>query len=386
MKVALIRQAIRAGAGGAAGTVLGWARTLLEAGHEVHLISQTIEEADLPPDAVAHRLRSPRGLSLVRAAGFARAVSWFLLRHRGQFDIVHSFDRTLGQDIYRAGDGCHREWLAQRARAESPWKNFCVTVNPLHRYYLSIERKLFATTPLIIANAEQGRQEILRHYGVAPERVRVIYTGVDRDRFRPANRDLFRATVRQEVGAPATSPLVLFVGGGFKRKGLAAMIHAVADLGSEDVWLAVAGRDDPGPYQRQSAERGVADRVVFLGERADVEALYGAADVFCLPTLYDPCSNACLEALASGLPVVTSAANGASEAIVEGANGLVLNDPLDRAAVAQAVRRALDLDPAAVFEVSERMLRPFDWDEHRRAMLACYEEVLAQRNESRVAA
>ncbi len=386
MKVALIRQTIRAGAGGAEGTVLGWARTLLEAGHEVHLIGQTVEEADLPPGAVANRLRSPGGFSLIRAAGFARAVSWFLLKHRERFDIVHSFERTLGQDIYRAGDGCHREWLAQRAKAETPLKNLCIAANPLHRYYLSIERKLFKTTPMIIANAEMGRQEILRHYGVSPERVRVIYTGVDRHRFQPANRERFRARVRRELGVPASSPRVLFVGGGFKRKGLAAAIHAVADLGAVEAWLTVAGRGETGPYQRVAAERGVAGRVAFLGERPDVEALYGAADLFCLPTLYDPCSNACLEALSSGLPVVTSAANGASEAIVDGGNGLVVRDPLDRAEVAQAVERALALEPASVFKVSDRTLGPYDWEEHRRAMLVCYEEVIARRDGRRVAA
>ena len=386
MKVALIRQTIRAGAGGAAVAVLGWANTLQEAGHEVHLIGHTIEEADLPAGAVTHRLRSPGGLSLVRAAGFARAVSWFLMNNRDRFDVVHSFERTLGHDVYRAGDGCHREWLAQRARAETPWKNFCIAANPLHRYYLSIERKIFQTTPIIVANAERGREEIMRHYGVEPERVRVIHTGVDRERFQPDNRERFRALVRKEIGVPPDAPLVLFVGGGFKRKGLAAAIRAVADLGPKEVWLAVAGRGDVGPYRRLASERAVAERVAFLGERRDVEALYGAADVFCLPTLYDPCSNACLEALASGLPVVTSAADGASEAIVEGENGMVLRDPLDRAEVAQALKRALTLERAAVVEVSNRMLRPYDWDHHRRAMLECYEEVLAKRDANRVAA
>ncbi|MEE9196564.1 MAG: glycosyltransferase family 4 protein, partial [bacterium] len=333
-----------------------------------------------------HRLRSPGGLSLVRAAGFARAVSWFLMNNRDRFDVVHSFERTLGQDVYRAGDGCHREWLAQRARAETPWKNFCIAANPLHRYYLSIERKIFQTTPIIVANAERGREEIMRHYGVEPERVRVIHTGVDRERFQPDNRERFRALVRKEIGVPPDAPLVLFVGGGFKRKGLAAAIRAVADLDPKEAWLAVAGRGDVGPYRRLAAERGVAERVAFLGERRDVEALYGAADVFCLPTLYDPCSNACLEALASGLPVVTSAADGASEASVDGDNGMVLRDPLERAEVAQALKRALALERAAVVEVSDRMLRPYDWDHHRRAMLECYEEVLAKRDANRVAA
>lgn len=84
--------------------------------------------------------------------------------------------------------------------------------------------------------------------------------------------------------------------------------------------------------------------------------------------------------------MVTSAADGASEAIVEGENGMVLRDPLERAEVAQTLKRAFALERAAVVEVSDRMLRPYDWDRHRRAMLECYEEVLAKRDANRVAA
>ena len=386
MKVALIRQTIRAGAGGAEGTVIGWARTLMEAGCEVSLVGRDIEEADLPEGARAHRLKSPGGLSLVKAAGFARAVSWFLLKNRERFDVVHSFERTLGQDIYRAGDGCHREWLIQRARAESAWKRFCVSLNPLHLYYLAMERKLFEATPIIIANAEGGRREIMRHYGVEPERVRVVYTGVDRERFRPEVRRRWRDQVRRELEVPDEAPLVLFVGGGFARKGLAGAIRAVARLGSMGACLAVAGRGDAGPYRRLAAELGAAGRVRFLGERRDVEALCGAADLFCLPTLYDPCSNACLEALACGLPVVTSRANGASEAISQGRNGFVVDDPLDEAEVAEAVLKALALEPGAVAEASVQTLKPYDWEVHRRALMACYEEVIARRAGERAAA
>jgi UDP-glucose:(heptosyl)LPS alpha-1,3-glucosyltransferase len=242
-----------------------------------------------------------------------------------------------------------------------------------------MERKIFQTTPLVVANSERGKQEIEHHYQVPKERLRVVHTGVDRERYRPENRGRYRASVRRELEVPLEAPLILFVGGGFKRKGLQTAIRAVAELGPTEAYLAVAGRGDTGPYQKIAAEGSIAERVRFLGQRADVEALYGAADVFCLPTLYDPCSNACLEALASGLPVVTTVANGASEAIAEGRNGLVLSDPLDVAAVANALRAALALEPSVVQEVSRETLHPYNWGLHRQAMLECYEEVLARR-------
>jgi UDP-glucose:(heptosyl)LPS alpha-1,3-glucosyltransferase len=309
-----------------------------------------------------------------------------LLKSKVRFDIVQSFERTVGQDIYRAGDGCHREWLLRRSLAESAFKNFCIAINPLHLYYLSIERKIFDSTPLVVANSEQVKAEIVQHYQVPAERLRVVYTGVDRERFRPENRSLHRERIRKDIGVPAEVPLVLFVGGGFKRKGLAGAVRAVAELDSSAAYLAVAGRGDEDPYRRLAAEKGLAQRVRFLGSRSDVEALYGAADVFCLPTLYDPCSNACLEALASGLPVVTSTANGASEAISEGRNGLVVTDPLDVAALAEALRSALALEPGKVLDASDQTLRPYDWELHRKAMLDCYEEVLAARGKAKAAA
>jgi UDP-glucose:(heptosyl)LPS alpha-1,3-glucosyltransferase len=289
---------------------------------------------------------------------------------------VQSFERTVGQDIYRAGDGCHREWLAQRSLVETPWKNFCIALNPLHLYYLSIERRIFASTPLIVAPAERTKREIMDHYRVAPERIRVVRTGVDRERFHPGLRDLHRDRVRRELGVPAEAPVAVFVGSGFHRKGLAWAIRALARLGSQGAYLLVAGRGEKGPYGRLAVEEGLGERVRLLGPRADVEALYGASDVFLLPTLYDPCSNATLEALASGLAVVTTEANGASEAVVPGRSGIVLRDPFDLEALARAVREALDLDRGELVRCSQEALGPYCWDKHREAMMACYEEVL----------
>lgn len=379
MKVALIRQTIRQAAGGAEEAVLGWARSLLEAGHEVHLIGRDIDEASLPEGAVARKLKSPGGPSLIKAAGFARSVSWFLLKSRDKFDVVQSFERTLGQDVYRAGDGCHREWLDRRSLAETPLKNFFITVNPLHLFYLSMERKIFDTTPLIVANSERGKREIMHHYSVSEERLRVVYTGVDRERFEPENRERYRLGVRKELGVPPETPLALFVGGGFKRKGLATAVRAVGELRSKEVYLAVAGRGESSPYKKIASDKGIAERVLFLGQRSDVEALYGASDVLCLPTLYDPCSNACLEALASGIPVVTTSTNGASEAVTEGRNGFVVEDPLDVPGVVKALGEALELKPEGVLEASRESLRPFDWALHRKAMMECFEEILAKR-------
>ncbi len=94
--------------------------------------------------------------------------------------------------------------------------------------------------------------------------------------------------------------------------------------------LVVAGRGD--------ARKLSSPRVQFLGVVRDLPELYGAADIFLLPTIYDPFSNACLEALAAGLPVITTKANGFSEIIENGRHGTVIHEPQDVAAISDALK------------------------------------------------
>ena len=121
-----------------------------------------------------------------RILGFA--VNARRLVQHGAFDIIFSLERTLRQDAYRAGDGCHREWLARRRPYDSWPERLHLSLSPFHRTLLSLEKRLFQDPglKLVIANSRQVRDEIRRHYQVAPEKIRVIYNGVDRERFSPS--------------------------------------------------------------------------------------------------------------------------------------------------------------------------------------------------------
>ncbi|MHB1233689.1 MAG: glycosyltransferase family 4 protein [Burkholderiales bacterium] len=279
--------------------------------------------------------------SLWRDWGFARGVCRMLARQN--FDLVQSHERIACCDIYRAGDGVHREWLTQRARVLNPIQRLGVMLSPYHRYVLAAERRLFASPQLkaVICNSRMVKEEIQRHFGVPEERLHVIYSGVDLEAFHPRLKETHRQSIRTQLGLPGDATLFLFVGSGFERKGLAALLHALAEQPSS-AQLAVIGHDRRArDYRHLAAQLGVAKRVHFLGPRADVKPYYGAADALVLPTLYDPFPNAALEALACGLPVITSAKSGAAELIRDGENGFVC-DALDRRALVQALRALLE--------------------------------------------
>jgi UDP-glucose:(heptosyl)LPS alpha-1,3-glucosyltransferase len=245
----------------------------------------------------------------------------------GPWDVVQSHERTLSQDVYRAGEGCHRAWLAVRGRRGRVVYNAVV---------LALERRVFARTPCIVAIARAGKAEIERLYGVPPARVHVVYNGVDLTRFHPDVAIRARAAMRGEAGIPLDAPTLLFVGSGFERKGLATTIEALARLAG-DTRLVVIGKGDVEGYRAQAERLGVEKRIAWLGARPDVERWYGAADVVVLPTSYEPFGNVHLEALASGVPIVTTSRAGGAEVVHEDCGAVVA--PGDAAAVASAIER-----------------------------------------------
>jgi UDP-glucose:(heptosyl)LPS alpha-1,3-glucosyltransferase len=261
--------------------------------------------------------------NLWRDYGFARAVSREV--GRSKLDLVQSHERLLACDVYRAGDGVHAVWLAERLKGAPWWKRLSVRLNPWHRYVLATERKLFASPLLqaVICNSAMVRDEIKQAFNVPDEKLRLIHNAVDSRTFSPALRELRKAT-RAKLRIADDAIVYLLVGSGFERKGVATAIRALATQ-PEGTHLVVVGRDKHLQRYRALAKRlGVGGRVMLTGPLADPKPFYGAADVFVLPTIYDPFPNAALEAMATGLPVITSTKSGAAELIVERNAGLVV--------------------------------------------------------------
>jgi UDP-glucose:(heptosyl)LPS alpha-1,3-glucosyltransferase len=277
--------------------------------------------------------------------GFARAVCREVARQ--SFDLVQSHERIACCDIYRAGDGVHAQWLHNRRAALGPLARTGLALNPYHRYVLAAERTLFSSPRLraVICNSRMVKDEIRAHFGTPEEKLHVIYNGIDLESFHPRLREAHRSSLRRRLGIPEEVPVFLHVGAGFERKGVFRLIEAFALSGSSDAHLLIVGSDKAqSRAERHAASRGVAPRVHFAGTQADVRPWYGAADAFVLATLYDPFPNAALEAMACGLPVVTTRQCGTAEIIEEGVSGFVV----DALAVEELARRLARLDgPAA---------------------------------------
>ena len=181
----------------------------------------------------------------------------------------------------------------------------------------------------VICNSRLVAEEMQCYYGVPEEKLVLIENGVDLEHFHPRLAAAHRVGLRGRLGIAAEAPLFLYVGGGFERKGVPCLLRAFAAMACQEAHLLVVGGDRCLKAMSRLADSlGIGERVVFTGPQKDVRPYYGAADAFVLPTLYDPMPNAALEALACGLPTITSTSCGIAARIREGENGYV-GDALD---------------------------------------------------------
>jgi UDP-glucose:(heptosyl)LPS alpha-1,3-glucosyltransferase len=316
------------------------------------------------PGVVVHRVPTIRHPSVLRLLSFALAARAAAAR-RG-YDLVQSHERGLRQDLYRAGEGCHRAYLEAMGRRPG--------ASPYHRLVCALEGRIFRLKSArhVVAISRQGKEEIERRYGTDPGRVTLIYNGVDLERFHPDNRARHRKHVRDGLGIPDDAWTVLFVGSGFERKGLGPLLEAFGRLADRHSRLVVVGKGRVPRYQSLAARLEVADRVIWAGPRPDVEALYAAADVVALPARYEPFGNVHLEALAAGVPVLSSARAGGSEIVRQGANGWVVAEPAP-AEIALGLT-ALREAPAGGWAARARAsVESFTYAAQARAVTALYE-------------
>lgn len=321
---------------------------LIERGHTLDVFATSWVER---PGVTFHRVKASR-IPFLRPLSFAMNAGNAV--NKVKPDIVISLERTCCQDVYRAGDGCHSEWLARRGLRAGWVKRLSMALNPLHMTLLSLEMNLFKSERLkaVVANSRMVKADIVRHYGLPEEKIYVIYNGIDPTGIKDANGKA-RTEIRRELGVKDDTVLLLFVGSGFERKGLIFLVRALAELKYKgDVRLVVVGKGRPAKYLKEARRLGVSDRIIFKGPVKGALEFYQAGDIFVLPSIYEPFSNACLEAMAAGLPVVTTSANGASELITEGVNGAVVEDPADTAGLAGKI--GLFLAPEARKEAGER--------------------------------
>lgn len=370
--IALIRQKYNA-AGGAERFVSRAIQALTANGAEVTLLTRRWEAIE----GMRTIKVDPFYIGNVwRDWGFARAVAKTLEQHR--FDLVQSHERLDCCDLYRAGDGVHREWLRQRARHAGWGARVSMRLNPFHAYNQAAERRMFESARLkaVICISEMVKQDILRHFRIDPAKLHVIYNGIDTERYHPRLKAEYRGPVRQSLGIGEDELVLVFVGAGYERKGLATLIRAV-HAAKLPVRALVVGKDKhEARYRRLAQQLGVADRVHFLGAQRDARPYYAAGDAFVFPTIYEPFGNVHLEAMAIGLPVIASRAAGGAEFITPGENGEVC-EAGDVAGFAAAIDRLESVAHCArLGEAARARVEPYTLARMADEMAALYRRLL----------
>jgi UDP-glucose:(heptosyl)LPS alpha-1,3-glucosyltransferase len=308
LTIGFVRRGFSSG-GGAEAYLKRLAAGIVQAGHRVSLFTSAEWPADEWDFGPVVRLRA------TSAVGFADE-----LRKASPegCEVLFSLERVWRCDVYRAGDGVHRAWLDRRNEIAGPLQKLSRLLNRKHSATLALEESLFGEggAKRVIANSRMVKEEIIRFYGYPAEKIGIVYNGVPLQSLQRDEQD--RAKTREAFGLGPEDIGVLFAGSGWERKGLRFAVEAI-ERQSERMKLLVAGRGEGRKFS--------SERVHFLGVIREMPSLYHAADIFLLPTIYDPFSNACLEALAAGRPVITTRANGFSEIIETGRHGTIIDEP-----------------------------------------------------------
>jgi UDP-glucose:(heptosyl)LPS alpha-1,3-glucosyltransferase len=334
--IGFVRRGFSSG-GGAESYLHRLAAGVTQAGHQVRLYTSAEWPADMWDFGPIVRLDA------TSAIAFADELD--KIEPRRECDVLMSLERIWRCDVYRAGDGVHRAWLERRNEVAGPWQKLSRLLNRKHSATLSLEQSLFgkAGAGRVIANSRMVKEEIIRLYGFPGDKIDVVYNGVP---LQSRHRD-DRAKTREALGLEEKDIAVLFAGSGWERKGLRFAIDAIERQGGP-MRLLVAGRGDSRNFP--------SSQVQFLGVVREMPSLYAAADIFLLPTIYDPFSNACLEAVAAGRPVITTRANGFSEIIESGRHGSVIDDPRNIDAIAEALQFWSDPERRAQAQVNNLAL------------------------------
>jgi UDP-glucose:(heptosyl)LPS alpha-1,3-glucosyltransferase len=302
-------------------------------------------------------------------------------------EVTVGFDKVWGVDILYPQGGLYRATAQHNLlKYRRPWVRRLVgwlkALDPAHRSFLALEKRQYLgkQRPLVVAISDMVRQHFQEIYQIGSEDLRLVRLATDPDRFSEVDRPRRRIEWRQAWGIGPEKIVALFAGLNYRLKGLEPLLHAVRRLPEPQFRLLVAGHPHTADYEKMARRLGVADRVRFVGYVADMRNGYFAADLFVHPTFYDPCSHVVLEAMACGLPVVTSRYNGASELLHPPREGYVIDDPHDHEKLAGCLTQLLDpARRATCGQAARKAAAGWTFEHHYRQMLAVFAEAAERK-------
>lgn len=304
----------------------------LRKGHHVTLIS-----SDIAPELKQHaQVRwvsirvSKWPTEFVKNMIFSVKATRWIKQHRDEFDLikVNGAITSASADI-NAAHFVHSSWL------QSPAHTFRVRRDLYGLYqgfYTAVnaywEKQAFQRAKIVVAVSQKIADELVK-LGISPDRIRVVVNGVNLQEFAPGSAN------RITLQLPEAVPLALFAGDiQTSRKNLDTILRALVNV--PDLHIAIAGSVESSPYPKMVKQLGIEQRAHFLGFRRDIPQLMKAADFFVFPSRYEACTLVLLEAMASGLPVITATTSGGAELVTKD-SGMVLENPNDVPALAKAL-------------------------------------------------
>ena len=299
------------------------------------------------------------------------------LKAKGIIDLVHGNGAEyIRPDVYTA-HSVHKA-AVDISKKKRGWKySLLKTFEPRTNVVLGIEKANYTSlhNREVIAISNTVKEDIIKYYGVNPDKIHVIYNGVDINEFKPID-DIRRGILRRNIGFLSDDIVAVFCGWEFKRKGLMQIIEALPSL-SKKVKLLVLGSADKRDFVKRAIELGVQDRIKFVGHVINPVEYYQASDLMIFPTSYEPFGLVITEAMACGLPVVTSKCAGASELIKDGSDGMLLNNPYDVQEIIDSVGYIVDNDLLNKMGGNAReSILTYNWDATAKDTLKVYKEVL----------
>lgn len=351
-------------------------RALLERGVPVSIVAREWE----PHERLTfHRCDPPRSPRATRDSRFAKAACEIVAGLKDT--LVQSHERMPCCDIYRAGDGVHAAYLAHRAHGMGFFRKLFQNLSWYHRDVLRLEREMFASSRLkaVIVNSEMVADEIVAHFSFSRDRIHLIPNGIDLSRFRESALTPLRTETHRKLNIAGTTKVLVIVGSGYERKGVAQAIGALARSKTGAMLLVIGHEKRVSRYKSLAKRLGIGANVQFLGKQENVLPYLAAADAMILPSVYDPFPSAALEGFAAGLPVITSEACGARDIARELDPGLV-RGANDIPGLADAISIALRLSADAETRVRARAIAArFDTGTMADRLLALYERVAKEK-------
>ena len=298
------------------------ARECRNRGHEVHVYTMRWD-GDLEPGFNVHIVKVKVWQNHVRTLSFANKVRKHL--EEEHYDLVIGFNKMPYLDIYYAADVCYQARVRKHRSA-------FYRLLPRYRQHVAFEEAVFKQDNkveiMLISPLQQ--EAYTTYYQTEPERFHLLPPGIDKDRIAPSNAAEIRANLRHAYGLSDDQMLLLMVGSGFKTKGVDRAIKGLSSLPPDlkmRSHLFVIGQDDPALFQALAAKRQVSERVTFLGGRPDVPDFLLAADLLLHPSYHENTGTVLLEAMVSGLPVLTVEACGYAHYVNEAKAGIVVPAP-----------------------------------------------------------